>query len=64
MKRWLRERQPLALRFSHLEPGGVRTNWSKRAASALPELLSEYEESVGKVLGLLDDYWGRENSDS
>ncbi len=46
-----------------LEPGGIRTNWGKRAASNLPVLLPEYEESVGKTLKMLDGYWGKENSD-
>ncbi len=46
-----------------LEPGGIRTNWGKRAASEIPPILPDYEESVGKTLRRLDDYWGQENSD-
>ncbi len=46
-----------------LEPGGIRTNWGKRANSEVPKLLPEYEESVGKTLSALDGYWGHENSD-
>jgi NAD(P)-dependent dehydrogenase (short-subunit alcohol dehydrogenase family) len=47
-----------------IEPGGIRTNWGKRANSGVPKLLAEYEESVGKTLSSLDGYWGHENSDS
>lgn len=46
-----------------LEPGGIRTNWGKRANAEVPKLLPEYEESVGKTLSALDGYWGHENSD-
>jgi NAD(P)-dependent dehydrogenase (short-subunit alcohol dehydrogenase family) len=46
-----------------LEPGGIRTNWGKRANAALPELLPEYNESVGGILRALEGLWGNENSD-
>ncbi|WP_321474100.1 SDR family NAD(P)-dependent oxidoreductase [uncultured Paludibaculum sp.] len=46
-----------------LEPGGIRTNWGRRANSDIPRLLPEYEESVGGVLRMLDRIWGQENSD-
>jgi NAD(P)-dependent dehydrogenase (short-subunit alcohol dehydrogenase family) len=46
-----------------LEPGGMRTNWGKRANSVVPKLLPEYEESVGGTLRALDRIWGHENSD-
>jgi NAD(P)-dependent dehydrogenase (short-subunit alcohol dehydrogenase family) len=46
-----------------LEPGGIRTNWGKRANSATPKLLPEYQETVGQVLSALDQHWGNENSD-
>jgi NAD(P)-dependent dehydrogenase (short-subunit alcohol dehydrogenase family) len=46
-----------------LEPGGIRTNWGKRANSDVPMLLQEYEQSVGDMLRALDRIWGHENSD-
>jgi NAD(P)-dependent dehydrogenase (short-subunit alcohol dehydrogenase family) len=46
-----------------IEPGGIRTNWGKRASADLPEVLEGYEESVGKTLQTLSHYWGQENSD-
>ena len=36
-----------------LGPGGIRTNWARRAVQNAPELLPEYEASVGSVLKLL-----------
>lgn len=57
------ETAAFGVRICSLEPGGIRTNWGKRAASAIPQSLPEYEESVGKPLRLLNDYWGKENSD-
>jgi NAD(P)-dependent dehydrogenase (short-subunit alcohol dehydrogenase family) len=32
-----------------LEPGGIRTNWARRAGENPPELLPEYEESIGAL---------------
>jgi len=34
-------------RVCALEPGGMRTNWGARANQDTPELLPEYEPSVG-----------------
>src|SRR6185369_15140901 len=36
-----------------LEPGGMRTNWARRATEVMPELLPDYEPSVGSVLKML-----------
>jgi NAD(P)-dependent dehydrogenase (short-subunit alcohol dehydrogenase family) len=36
-----------------LEPGGIRTNWAQRAGEKSPELMPEYEESVGTIYRLL-----------
>jgi len=36
-----------------LEPGGIRTNWAKRAGEYSPELMPEYEPSVGAIYKLL-----------
>ena len=46
-----------------LEPGGIRTNWGLRASKGMPELLPEYEPSVGAVAEMLKPYWGHETSD-
>ncbi|MCL6457783.1 MAG: hypothetical protein K6T85_07235 [Gorillibacterium sp.] len=46
-----------------LEPGGMRTNWGRRAFDNRPSMLPEYQESVGKVLAQLESYWGNEPGD-
>ena len=46
-----------------LEPGGMRTNWGARANQDTPELLPDYEPSVGAVAKALKSYWGKGISD-
>jgi len=46
-----------------LEPGGMRTNWGARAHRDMPELIPDYEPSVGAVVKSLHALWGKENSD-
>jgi NAD(P)-dependent dehydrogenase (short-subunit alcohol dehydrogenase family) len=46
-----------------LEPGGMRTNWGTRANQDTPDLLPEYEPSVGAVAKALKPLWGQENGD-
>jgi NAD(P)-dependent dehydrogenase (short-subunit alcohol dehydrogenase family) len=46
-----------------LEPGGMRTNWGVRAHQDTPDLLPEYESSVGALVEVLHSLWGQENSD-
>ncbi len=36
-----------------LEPGGIRTNWARRAEANAPELLPDYESSVGMLLNFV-----------
>jgi NAD(P)-dependent dehydrogenase (short-subunit alcohol dehydrogenase family) len=57
------ETQSFGVQVCSLEPGGIRTNWGKRAAAEIPPLLPDYQKSVGETLHTLDDYWGKENSD-
>jgi NAD(P)-dependent dehydrogenase (short-subunit alcohol dehydrogenase family) len=44
---------PFGVKICTLEPGGIRTNWARRARQNAPELLPEYEASVGAVLKVL-----------
>ena len=46
-----------------LEPGGIRTNWARRAGEDMPELLPDYEASVGAIFKLLRSISGREEGD-
>jgi NAD(P)-dependent dehydrogenase (short-subunit alcohol dehydrogenase family) len=54
---------PFGVKVCVLEPGGIRTNWAKRARQDAPELLSDYEASVGTMLKLLRNLVGSEESD-
>lgn len=54
---------PFGVRVCALEPGGMRTNWGTRANEKTPDLLPDYEPSVGAVINALRSYWGRETSD-
>src|SRR6201988_1205293 len=54
---------PFGVRVCALEPGGMRTNWGARANEKTPNLLPDYEPSVGSVVKALASYWGHETSD-
>src|ERR1700739_3909311 len=46
-----------------LEPGGIRTNWARRAVQDAADLLPEYEASVGSFLKRLRGLEGRLEGD-
>lgn len=46
-----------------LEPGGMRTEWGFVAGSKAPELLPEYQSTVGAMLKLAGGYAGHEIGD-
>jgi NAD(P)-dependent dehydrogenase (short-subunit alcohol dehydrogenase family) len=46
-----------------LEPGGMKTNWGPRAAGGVPDLLPDYQPSVGAIVGMIGEHIGHENSD-
>jgi NAD(P)-dependent dehydrogenase (short-subunit alcohol dehydrogenase family) len=54
---------PFGVKVCALEPGGMRTNWGVRANQDTPDLLPDYEPSVGSVVKALASYWGHETSD-
>ncbi|HEY0793117.1 MAG TPA: SDR family NAD(P)-dependent oxidoreductase [Chthoniobacterales bacterium] len=54
---------PFGVKICTLEPGGIRTNWSRRAGQAAPELLPDYEVSVGPILNFLKSIDGRQEGD-
>src|ERR1700730_12921526 len=41
---------PFGVKVCTLEPGGIRTNWARRAGQNAPGLLPEYEATVGSFL--------------
>jgi NAD(P)-dependent dehydrogenase (short-subunit alcohol dehydrogenase family) len=54
---------PFGVKVCALEPGGMRTNWGARANKDTPNLLPDYEPSVGAVVKALESYWGHETGD-
>jgi NAD(P)-dependent dehydrogenase (short-subunit alcohol dehydrogenase family) len=54
---------PFGVKICTLEPGGIRTNWARRAAQNAPDLLPEYEASVGSFLKILRGLEGRLEGD-
>jgi NAD(P)-dependent dehydrogenase (short-subunit alcohol dehydrogenase family) len=54
---------PFGIKVCALEPGGIRTNWGTRASQGMPDLLPEYEPSVGAFRAMLKPYWGHETGD-
>ena len=54
---------PFGVKVCTLEPGGIRTNWARRAAQNVPDLLPDYEASVGSFLKMLRGLEERWESD-
>src|SRR5216684_1662338 len=54
---------PFGVKVCALEPGGMRTNYGTRANRDTPDLLPDYEPSVGALVKMLKSHWGHENSD-
>ena len=54
---------PFGIKVCTLEPGGIRTNWARRAGQNSPQLLPEYENSVGTNLNVLRGLEGRSEGD-
>lgn len=53
----------LGIQVCTLEPGGMRTDWAAQAKQPLPDMLDDYQPSVGKILALLGAYGGHEIGD-
>jgi len=54
---------PFGVKICTLEPGGIRTNWARRAGQNAPNLLPAYETSVGSILKMLGSLEGRSEGD-
>ena len=54
---------PFGVKICTLEPGGIRTNYARRALQNAPDLLPDYEASVGSILKLLRSSEGRSEGD-
>jgi len=58
-----KETAPFGVKVTSVEPGGMRTGWGEIARGAAPDLLPDYEASVGAMNRMLADYVGREAGD-
>src|SRR6202451_1387696 len=54
---------PFGVKVCTLEPGGIRTNWLRRAGQNAPEVLPADEGSVGALLKILRGLEGRAEGD-
>jgi NAD(P)-dependent dehydrogenase (short-subunit alcohol dehydrogenase family) len=54
---------PFGVKVCTLEPGGIRTNWARRAGQNAPDLLPDYAASVGPILKMLQGLEGRQEGD-
>src|SRR6202171_2776318 len=54
---------PFGVKICTLEPGGIRTNWARRARQQTPDLLPEYEASVGPILKIMQTHELRSEGD-
>ena len=54
---------PFGVKVCTLEPGGIRTNFKARAGKELPELLPEYQTSVGPIYKMMTANAGSSESD-
>lgn len=57
------EAAPFGVKVTAIEPGGMRTNWGKRAFGNVPPMLPDYDASIGETVRQLQAYWGNEPSD-
>jgi NAD(P)-dependent dehydrogenase (short-subunit alcohol dehydrogenase family) len=54
---------PFNVKVVAVEPGGMRTDWAAIAGGAVPDILPDYQPSVGAVFGMLKAYAGNEIGD-
>jgi NAD(P)-dependent dehydrogenase (short-subunit alcohol dehydrogenase family) len=54
---------PFGVKVCTLEPGGIRTTWARRAVQNAPDLLPQYEATVGSFLKMLRGLEGRSEGD-
>jgi NAD(P)-dependent dehydrogenase (short-subunit alcohol dehydrogenase family) len=54
---------PFGVKVCAIEPGGMRTHWGARASEHTPDILPDYEPSVGALAKTLETHWGHEAGD-
>jgi NAD(P)-dependent dehydrogenase (short-subunit alcohol dehydrogenase family) len=58
-----KEIRPFGVKAIAIEPGSIRTNWTRVARGHVPPLLPEYEPTVGEIMRLTENYAGNEPGD-
>ncbi|GFZ88314.1 SDR family NAD(P)-dependent oxidoreductase [Dyella caseinilytica] len=58
-----KEAAPFGVKVTSVEPGGMRTGWGEIARGAIPDLLPDYEPSVGTISRMLSGHIGQEAGD-
>lgn len=58
-----KEIRPFGLKAIAVEPGSIRTNWTRVARGHVPALLEEYDVSVGEIMRMTENYAGTEPGD-
>jgi NAD(P)-dependent dehydrogenase (short-subunit alcohol dehydrogenase family) len=57
------EGAPFGVKVVSVEPGGMSTDWGEIAGAHVPELLADYQPTVGALTQMLAAYAGHEASD-
>ena len=58
-----KEVKPFGVTAVAIEPGSIRTNWTRVARGHVPPLLPEYEPTIGAIMKMTEGYAGTEPGD-
>lgn len=58
-----KEIRPFGVKAVSIEPGSIRTNWTRVARGHVPDLLPEYEPTIGMIMKMTDNVAGNEPGD-
>jgi NAD(P)-dependent dehydrogenase (short-subunit alcohol dehydrogenase family) len=58
-----KEVAPFGVKAVSIEPGSIRTNWTRVARGHVPALLQEYEPTIGMIMKLTEHVAGNEPGD-
>ncbi|TCU30761.1 NADP-dependent 3-hydroxy acid dehydrogenase YdfG [Rhizobium azibense] len=58
-----KEVKPFGVKAIAVEPGSIRTNWTRVARAHVPPLLPEYESTIGAIMKITEGYAGTEPGD-
>jgi NAD(P)-dependent dehydrogenase (short-subunit alcohol dehydrogenase family) len=57
------EVEPIGIKVTILEPGGMKTDWGMIARGNVPDILPDYKPAFEQMLGLMRQYVGNETGD-